>query len=109
MPVAEFLGHLGEVERQRQHERVGVAETALAARHRLLEHPPRGRRVVRLPVQSGKLVRGRQHLRVVLAAHRSGSQQRVLDPPSRTGKITSIPQGARVQMGGGQDGGFGHA
>ncbi|SBT43672.1 hypothetical protein GA0070611_2413 [Micromonospora auratinigra] len=105
VPVAEFLGHAGQVEAEREHQRVGLAAAALTGRVRLLQHPSRRRRVVGLPVQPGQQVTGGQHVRVVLPVRRSGRRDRVREQPSGGGEVARRAQGEGLVVRGGQRGG----
>jgi hypothetical protein len=108
VPVAQFLRHPGQVEAERQHQRVGVPTAALAGRVRLLQDPPGRGRVVRLPVQPRQQVGAAQHLGVVLPVRRSGRHDRVGEQAAGAGQVTGGAQGEGLVLSGGQGGGVGH-
>ncbi|SNT59747.1 hypothetical protein SAMN05421812_111256 [Asanoa hainanensis] len=54
--VAQLLGDHAQVEGERQHQRVGLAQVQLAGRDRLLQDPAGGGRVVGLAMQRGQRV-----------------------------------------------------
>lgn len=108
MPVAEFLGHPGEVEAEREHQRVGLASTALAGRVGLLEYAPGGGRVVGLAVQPGQQVAGGQDVLVVLAVRRAGRDDRVGEQAAGACQVTRGAQREGLVLSGDQRGGVGH-
>ncbi|MFI1197601.1 hypothetical protein ACH4T9_30680 [Micromonospora sp. NPDC020750] len=57
VPVAQLLGDRGEVEGEREHQRIGGMPPALAGREAFLQYAPRGSRVVGLTMQAGQEVR----------------------------------------------------
>jgi hypothetical protein len=67
VPVAQLLRGLAQLGRDRQHDRIGVAEPPLPGGERLLQHPAGRRRVAALAVDAGQLVRGGQDGRIILA------------------------------------------
>lgn len=108
VPVAEFLGHPGEVEAEREHQRVGVAAAALAGRVGLFEYPAGGGRVVGLAVQAGEQVAGGQYVGVVLPVRRSGRRDRVGEQAAGVRQVTRGTQREGLVLSGGQGGGVGH-
>jgi hypothetical protein len=106
VPVAQLLGDRAEVERQRQHQRVGVAQVQLARRERLLEHPARLCRVVGLAVQRGQHMLAREQLRVVFAEHRAGGVDRVFQHRAGRGQVTGRAQRVGLAHRGGERGGW---
>lgn len=108
VPVAEFLGHPGEVEAEREHQRVGLAAAALAGRVGLLEYAPGGGRVVGLAVQPGQQVAGGQDVLVVLAVRRAGRDDRVGEQAAGACQVTRGAQREGLVLSGDQRGGVGH-
>jgi hypothetical protein len=108
VPVAEFLRDPGEVEAEREHQRVGVAAAALAGGVRLLEHPPGGGGIVGLPVQAGQQVAGGQYVGVVLPVRRSGRRDRVGEQAAGGRQVARGAQREGLMLSGGQGGGVGH-
>ncbi|KKK07075.1 hypothetical protein LQ51_04475 [Micromonospora sp. HK10] len=88
VPVAEFLRHAGEVEAEREHQRVGLVTPPLAGGVRLLKHPPGGGRVVGLPVQPGQQMAGGQHVGVVLPVRRAGRRDGVGEQAAGGGHVS---------------------
>jgi hypothetical protein len=93
VPVAQLIGHGAKIVGDLQHQRIGVAQTPLAGRVRLLEHPARGGRLVPLLVHPGELVRRDQDVRVVLAQPRTPNVHRVLEQLGGPGKIARAGHG----------------
>ncbi|SCG68569.1 hypothetical protein GA0070213_110120 [Micromonospora humi] len=108
VPVAQLLRHAGEVEAEGEHQRVGVAATALTRRVGLLEDPAGGGRVVGLPVQPGEQVTGGQDVLVVLAVRRSGRGDRVGEQAAGAGEVARGAKRQGLVLRGGQRGGVGH-
>lgn len=108
MPVAEFLRHAGEVEAQREHQRVGVAAATLAGRVRLFQHPSGGGRIVGLAMQASQQVAGGQYVGVVLPVRRSGRRDRVGEQAAGGRQVTRRAQREGLVLSGGQGGGVGH-
>ena len=108
VPVAEFLRHAGEVEAEREHQRVAVGAATLAGRVRLFEDPPGGRGVVGLAVQSGQQVAGGEYVGVVLTVGRSGCRDRVGEQAAGGRQVTGGAQREGLVLSGGQGGGVGH-
>ncbi len=108
VPIAEFLRHLGQVEAEREHQRVRVAAATLASRVRLLQNPPGGGRVVGLPMQAGEKVAGGQHVGMVIPVRRSGGADRVGEQATGGGQISRGAQGEGLMLRDGQGGGMGH-
>lgn len=108
VPVAEFLRHPGEVEAEREHQRVGVTAAALAGRVGLFEHPTGGGRIVGLAVQAGQQVAGGQYVGVVLPVRRSGRRDRVGEQVAGGRQVTRGAQREGLVLSGGQGGGVGH-
>lgn len=77
MPVAQLLGDPGQVEAEREHQRVTLAAATLARGVRLLQYPSGGGRIVGLPVQPGQHVAGGEHVRMILPERRSRRCDRV--------------------------------
>ncbi|OHX06855.1 hypothetical protein BFV98_29635 [Micromonospora sp. WMMB235] len=88
VPVAQLLGHPGEVESEREHQRVGLAAAALAGRVGLFEYAPGGGWVVGLAVQPGQQVTGGQDVLVVLAVRRAGRDDRVGEQAAGACQVT---------------------
>jgi hypothetical protein len=95
VPVAQLLGDRGEVEREREHQRVGGMPPALAGREGPLQYAPRGGRVVGLPVQPGEQVSGAQDLRMVLAEAGPQRVDRVGQQPARARDVAGGAQRER--------------
>lgn len=93
VPVAQLVRHRGQLEGERQHQRIGRRPEPLTCGERLLQHAPGGTRVVRLPVQAGQQVRGAQHIRVVLAVRRSGGADGVVEQSTGGMEIARGAQG----------------
>lgn len=108
VPVAEFLRHPGEVEAEREHQRVGLTAPPLAGGIRLLEDPSGGGRVVGLPVQPGQQVTGGQHVGVVLPVRRAGRRDGVGEQAAGGDQVSGGPQRERLVLSVGQGGGVGH-
>lgn len=108
VPVAQLLGHPGEVEAEREHQRVGLTAAALAGRVGLLEYAPGGGRVVGLAVQPGQQVTGGQDVLVVLAVCRAGRDDRVGEQAAGACQVTRGAQGEGLVLSGDQRGGVGH-
>ncbi|RGC67252.1 hypothetical protein C5N14_19415 [Micromonospora sp. MW-13] len=102
MPVAQFLGDRGEVQGEREQQRVGGMPTALAGREAFLQYAPRGGRIVRLAVQAGQQVRGTQYLRMVLAVAGPDRSERVGQQPTCPGEVAGGALGQRPVLEGGQ-------
>ncbi|SCF37407.1 hypothetical protein GA0070215_12160 [Micromonospora marina] len=108
VPVAQFLGHTGEVEAEREHQRVGLAATAFAGRVGLFEYAPGGGRVVGLAVQPGQQVAGGQDVLVVLAVRRAGRDDRVGEQAAGARQVAHGTQREGLVLSGDQRGGVGH-
>ena len=108
VPVAQVLRHPGQIEGERQHQRVGVATAAPAGRVCLLQHPAGRGRVVRLPVQPGQQVRTAQQVGMVLPVRRPDRLDRVGEQSTGGGQITGGAQGECLMLSGGQGGRVGH-
>jgi hypothetical protein len=96
VPVAELLRHHAQVERDLQHQRVGVTEPPLPGGVRLLEDPARGGRVVGLLVHPSELMQGRQDVRIILTERALPGVDGMLEHRARTSKITGPGQGLRA-------------
>jgi hypothetical protein len=59
VPVLHLLGDHAQVERDSQHDRVGVAEPPLPGGVGLLEHPASGGRIIGPLMDGGELLRGK--------------------------------------------------
>ncbi|KIR61114.1 hypothetical protein TK50_25430 [Micromonospora haikouensis] len=90
--VAQLLGDRGEIEGEREHQRVRGMPPALAGREGLLQYASRGGRVVGLAMQAGQQVGGAQDLRMVLAE--AG--------PQRVDRVGQQPAGSHDVAGGAQ-------
>ncbi|TDO37178.1 hypothetical protein C8E87_0785 [Paractinoplanes brasiliensis] len=66
MPIAQLLGHRPDLVRDLQHQRIGVPQPPLPSRVRLLQHPPRTRRVIHPLQQNPQLVRGAKNIGIIL-------------------------------------------
>ncbi|GHJ15284.1 hypothetical protein TPA0908_32790 [Micromonospora sp. AKA38] len=108
VPVAQLLRDPREVEAEREHQRVGVAATALTSGVRLFEDATGSGRVVGLPVQSGQQMAGGQHVLVVLAVRRPGRGDRVVEQATGAGQISRGAEREGLVLRGGQRGGVGH-
>ncbi len=108
VPVAQLLGHPGEVEAEREHQRIGLAAAALAGRVGLFEYAPGGGRVVGLPVQPGQQVTSGQDVLVVLAVRRAGRDDRVGEQAAGACQVTRGAQRESLVLSGDQRGGVGH-
>ncbi|SCG44091.1 hypothetical protein GA0070609_1424 [Micromonospora echinaurantiaca] len=108
VPIAQFVRYSGQLERERQHQRLGVRPAALARGERLLQHPAGGARVVRLTVQPGQQVRCVEHIRVVFAVRRSGGPDGLGEHPAGGGQIASGAQRESPLLDDGQGSGMGH-
>lgn len=108
VPVAQLLRYLGEFECEREHHRVGVLPAPFARRERLLQHPTRGERVVRLPVQPCQQVPGVQHLGMVVAVRRGSGSDGLREQLPGGAEVARGAQGEGPVLGACQGGGMGH-
>jgi hypothetical protein len=100
VPVPQFLGHYAQVERDLQQQRISVTQPPLPRRVRLLQDPPRRRRIIRGLMNTSQLMRGSQNVGIILAEPSSADLDGILEDIARPYEVPPTEQDLRPLPGG---------